>query len=1301
MTTLILQSAGSAIGGLVAGPLGAFIGGSLGSVLGQTIDRSLFSDGATGNFREGPRLTELAGITSTEGQPIPRVYGRVRLGGTLIWATRFQEHVTQEDSGGKGGGGPQVTTRTYAYTANLAIGLCEGPIGYVRRIWANGRLIDHTMMTMRIYRGGMDQAPDPLIVAKEGAENAPAYRGLAYIVFEGLPLADFGNRVPQFSFEIVRPIGGPRESIRAINLIPGAGEFVYDPHSITTSDASSATAHLNRHDLSSVSDFIASLDQLEALCPALTTIQLVISWFGDDLRAGRCKIEPRVESTHANTIETSWVVSGLGRSDARVVTYIEGKAAFGGTPSDASILRAIQEIKSRGYKVILYPFVMMDIGPDINLPDPHGSGGQQAAFPWRGRITCDPAPGLPGSPAGTSKAADEVDHFFGNAKPENFIADGETIRYQGDVEWSWRRLILHYARLGQLAGGVDGLIIGSELRDLTFVESQAGIFPAVEALKKLAADAKTILGGSAFVTYAADWTEYGARIMPSGALRFPLDSLWSSPSIDMIGIDSYFPLSDWREGRDHQDAQQARSIYDKDYLRSRLRAGEAFDWYYQSPSDRAKGLRTPITNGAYGEAWIYRTKDLTSWWQNSHYERVDNVKLPQATAWKPESKPIWLTEFGCPAVDRGSNAPHVFPDPKSSENAKPYFSRGGRDDLIQSRLIEAYQTYFDPTDPQFIDSQNPLSRVYGGRMVQLDHLALWAFDARPFPAFPSMANIWSDSENYLTGHWVNGRLEACPLDALIRAILSDFSIDECEIAVDGFLDGYVISSPGSARSALEPLASLYHFDCIANDDLRFTSIDPRVVTDIGLTDCILNKAGAPVSVIRSQSNELPCEVRLGFSDGEADYRSAVAVSRRLAVPSQREVTSAPMVVTTRGEAERLANRVLYQAWSQRDHASLSVRPGLVALEAGDLIRFEDLGHGGIWRILKLTDRGLAIDIEAQAVSLDGLDLPATYRGIKTTATLDLAGRPNFAVLDLPVVKSDTPVLQALAASVDPWPGALSIWRSSDGADWRLYGSMTRPSKMGVTLSELPSGPTSCWDLTNSLLVQFGSVVISSAGDDAALSGESILAIEGETGGWEVIGFALAELTASSTWRLSRLLRGLGSSEGLASRRVAAGARVIILDQSLLPLSQDPDDVGKHYFWRITPAGVDYMHPMAAAFDSIIGNSALMPLPPVHAKIFRVESGISIQFLRRGRIRADSWVPPDIPLDQSSEAYEIEILKGNLVVRLLTTSKTTALYAASDELADFSTRQSRLDFRIYQLGDGVGRGQPAQFSLTIQ
>ncbi len=211
MATIVLQTVGSVVGGMIGGPIGAMAGRALGGLAGAAIDNALLGGDNT-KYVEGPRLKDIDGLTSTEGAPIPRVYGRARIGGQLIWATRLEEvvntDVDRSSQGGKGMGGPKTVSTTYSYFANLAVGLCEGRIGFIRRVWADGRELDLSTLTMRVHEGSQTQSADPLIVAKEGAQNAPAYRGLAYVVFERLSLADFGNRVPQFSFEVIRPVDG-------------------------------------------------------------------------------------------------------------------------------------------------------------------------------------------------------------------------------------------------------------------------------------------------------------------------------------------------------------------------------------------------------------------------------------------------------------------------------------------------------------------------------------------------------------------------------------------------------------------------------------------------------------------------------------------------------------------------------------------------------------------------------------------------------------------------------------------------------------------------------------------------------------------------------------------------------------------------------------------------------------------------------------------------------------------------------------------------------------------------------------
>src|SRR5262249_1163960 len=342
---------------------------------------------------EGPRLASLDVMASTEGAPIPRLYGRARLAGQVIWATRLEEVASKraDKTGGKSlGAGNTTTTTTYSYSANFAVGLCEGPIGRVARIWADGKPLDLTGITFRVHTGGETQEPDPLIVAKEG--EAPAYRGLAYVVFERLALERFGNRIPQLSFEVVRPIGALERMARAVTLIPGTTEFGYETATVVRVLGTGAYGAENRHVGHSPSDIEASLDDLQAACPNLQRVALPAAWFGSDLRANHCEVKPGVESLTKLTYPATWSVAGLARASAHLVSQVGGRPAYGGTPSDASVTHLIAELKARGLKITLYPFLMMDVPAGNTLTNPYTGASPQPPYPWRGRITCDPAP---------------------------------------------------------------------------------------------------------------------------------------------------------------------------------------------------------------------------------------------------------------------------------------------------------------------------------------------------------------------------------------------------------------------------------------------------------------------------------------------------------------------------------------------------------------------------------------------------------------------------------------------------------------------------------------------------------------------------------------------------------------------------------------------------------------------------------------------------------------------------------------------------------------------------------------------
>jgi len=223
---------------LVLGAVGAYFGGQWGYMIGSALGGYIDTVNTKLPGQQGPRLGDLKVQSSQYGNPVPHIYGTMRVAGNVIWAMDIVETAHDQTQGGKGGQ-PQQTTTSYTYSQSFAVSLCDGPIMGIRKIWANGKLIynmgaDATPATIiasggiaivnpnapfaaaaagqtgtasvnfRVYTGTETQTADSLIEAHVGAGNTPAYRGTAYVVFENLQLGDYGNRMPNLEFEVVQ-----------------------------------------------------------------------------------------------------------------------------------------------------------------------------------------------------------------------------------------------------------------------------------------------------------------------------------------------------------------------------------------------------------------------------------------------------------------------------------------------------------------------------------------------------------------------------------------------------------------------------------------------------------------------------------------------------------------------------------------------------------------------------------------------------------------------------------------------------------------------------------------------------------------------------------------------------------------------------------------------------------------------------------------------------------------------------------------------------------------------------------------
>ncbi len=1301
MATIVLSAAGMALGGSVGGTvmgLGmATIGRAAGASVGRVIDQKLLGSGS--DAVETGRVDRFRLTGASEGSGMSRLYGRNRIAGQVIWATQFQESKTT--TGGGKGTSSQPKTTTYSYSVSLAIALCEGEINRVGRVWADGEEIARDDLNMRVYNGSQDQLPDAKIEAVEGEGTVPAYRGTAYVVIEDLELGQFGNRVPQFSFEVMR--AGQSEDalhsdmsslVTGVALVPGTGEYSLATTSVTMSKGFGITESANVNTPSGKTDYLVSVEALEEELPNCGSVTMVVSWFGDDLRCGDCQIQPKVEQIETDGREMAWQVAGLTRAQAEIVATEAERPVYGGTPADAAVIEALRDLASRGQRAVFYPFILMDQLDGNTLIDPWTGDEGQSRLPWRGRITTSLAPNVDGTPDQTATADAEVAAFFGTAQIDDFSVSGDVVAYTGPQEWSYRRFILHYAHVCAAAGQVDSFCIGSEMRSLTQIRGQKG-FPAVTAMKELADDVRLVLGPDVKIGYAADWSEYHGY-QPSGTADkiFHLDPLWASDAIDFIGIDNYMPLSDWRDGEEHLDAGFG-SIYNLEYLSANVEGGEGYDWFYHSNEAMEAQIRTPITDGE-GEPWIWRYKDLRNWWLNEHHNRIDGVREPLPTEWEPGSKPIWFTEIGCAAVDKATNEPNRFVDLKSSESGLPRASNGIRDDYIQMQYLRAiYQHYADP-------DLNPTSEVTGLRMVDPERIHVWAWDARPFPAFPGNSTLWADSVNYSRGHWINGRSASRPLSSIVAEICEEVGVDQFDVSeLHGVVRGYSVDEVSTGRSALQPLMVAYGFDAIERDGvLVFRTRGARFDAEVS-RDAIVYDADAEgaIELTRTQEAETAGRVRLGFIEADADYevRTSEAV-----FPDEGSLTTSssevPLVLTS-AEGQRIAERWLSEARVARDSARFALPPSMMNVGAGDVVRLPDENGDGLFRIdqSEQTDRQTL-----EAVRIE----PAVYEPQDVTErTFDLrtfvAPVPvELFLMDLPLLSGDEdPVAPYVATSGIPWPGSVVLYASSQDSDYSLKKLVTSASIIGLTQTALPSACAGLYDRGGALRVELIRGELSSVSSDQILSGANTAIIgDGSADNWEVIQFETAELVSENTYEISNRLRGQAGTDGIMPDEWPVGSVFILLNgvPEQIEFASAARGVTQHYRYGpgtrpISDASYQYRQ------DTFSG-IGLRPYRVAHMGYETEGDNLTVSWIRRTRKDGENWDTEEVPLSEAFERYAVRVFKDGIQIRNATATTSEWTYTSAMRTSDGTLSNGDIRVDVAQVSDVFGEGPAASLSI---
>ncbi len=929
---------------------------------------------------------------------------------------------------------------TYNYYATLAIAICKGKVEKLNRIWADTTSLSFDEIDYTFYSGREDQNPDPFISSIEGEGNVPAYRGISYIVIKNFPLADYNNRVPVFTFEVqtaLKPVGfSIAENIRNINIIPGSGEFVYDTKiqkKIEQEKISSnqyipygLAQRVNHNNHTKKSDAVLSLDQLKGDLPNVEWVSVVVNWFVNDLNIKDCKIYPAVEFQDDSAIlPDDWQVGGVTRDNAQLISKdASGNPRYGGTVSDSALIRYIEELHSRGYKVMLYPMPLLDTKNKE----------------WRGKLS-----GTPG----------DISDFFEN---------------------QYNKFIEHYASIAKQTK-VEGFIIGSEFAQLTKIRDEQGNSPAVIELVKLAKQIKLNLGKEVTVTYAADWSEYHSY---DG--WYNMDELWSSEYIDVVGIDAYFPLTDGPEPPFGYSAEDVMGGWS---------SGVGYDYFY----DYSKSEPEKVKYNDSRYAW----KNIEKWWSETHINPGGSK-----TKWQPKMKKIWFTEYGFPSMNGCTNEPNVFVDKGSIESKYPRYSNGEVSFLSQKIAIEG-----------------TLKKWQSSEMVE--KMFLWAWDARPFPYFPNLCDMWTDCHNWQTGHWIQGKLSQLNISDVLSDLLQKAGLksDQFDTSnVKGLLSGYVINDQQPVRSIIKMLQSCYFFDVVEQDSkLKFVQKGRGVTTVMPIGETVFSNNSKLANISQLDLNN---KVNVVYFNRNFGYPIDVKYAE---LPKQgAAITVEIPLIMEEGEAQNIAEVLLYSSWQERNIYNFKLPIKYAWLVPSDVITILDSEKKHTVRIIKTKFESMSIQVIGVGYdhSIYKLSFPSTRSLMLKEYPPSHISKTIVEMIDLPDIKGNSASFTLISEEKN-WKGA-TLFISYNDKDYKPIASTNKQSTYGYVMESTDEGLI--------VVLRFGNIT-SIADSNLALVGK------------EIVKFQNAELIDKNKYKLSNLIRG---QEGT---KETAGEKFVLLDDSII------------------------------------------------------------------------------------------------------------------------------------------------------
>ncbi len=513
--------------------------------------------------------------------------------------------------------------------------------------------------------------------------------------------------------------------------------------------------------------------------------------------------------------------------------------------------------------------------------------------------------------------------------------------------------------------------------------------------------------------------------------------------------------------------------------------------------------------------------------------------------------------------------------------------------------------------------------------------------------------------------------------------------DDIDVSMlDETVQGYRVDRVMSARSAIDPLRQYGYFDCVDGAILSFPTRGRASVAT--LDDDTLGTSDGDgmvpnVTPTLTEAPELPRFVGIRYPMPHADYVVGMQQTERGNVDTVNKSYVDVAIAMSDDKAKQMTEVLMGEAWVGRETYKLSISPRLMAIEAADAIEVPVAGE--LQRmVIQSIEGGYPGALQTEARRDDQYIYISTAAGVASgirPQDLGIAGLTVYALIDSTALTSnedDAGFYVAAYGTGDRWRGA-SLYESMDaGANYSRVLSVSSASTMGTIDSALPVGPHHIWDEFNTLTVTLGAGTLESRTEAAVLNGANAAFIGGPDR-WELIQFRTATLIGEDQYQLSGLLRGRRGTEWAIG--LSETGDTFALATTLARVQKSDSAIGMPRLYKMVTSRTLLEAADSEAFTP--AGVALETYAPAHVTASRdVSNNITLTWVRRSRLGPEWLDYSDVPLNEESERYQVDVLdaEGEVIESIETTSPTAAISGALyDAVRGFGDLFDPLEIRV--------------------